>query len=69
MKPHHWPHRHFTQVGDSIGITLEPAGHNEAGEPRTTLYRSDTQEEKVITEAEAKQIIKHLQNPNRKFYE
>ena len=57
MQPHHWPRRHFLRIADDIGVTIEPAGHNEQGEPLYEVYVSKTQETKTLTEAEVTRMV------------
>lgn len=60
--PHHWPRRHFIQPRDGVGIAVEPKGHAEDGQPLYDLYRSDTQESKLLTEAEVHKEIRLLES-------
>ena len=69
MQPHHWPRRHFLRIADDIGVTIEPADHNEQGEPLYEFYVSKTQETKTLTEAEVREEIDRLKFPNRWMYE
>ena len=69
MQAHHWPKRHFIRVSDDTGVTVEPAGHSEQGEPLYEFYVSKTQETKTLTESEVLEEIDRLKFPNRWLYE